>query len=396
MHTALSPARPWRQLLSLSLTHAVSDTFVGMIAPVIVPMRDRFGLSLAALIFVSSLLGFFANIFQIPLGHLRARWRDSRLICLGVMLAGTAVFIPSLPPGEAQVAVMVGLAILAGLGVAMVHPEGLRAVHGLNAVSSSLSTAVFTVAGFMGFAGGALISSSLTARFGLESLKWVYLAAPASAVLLVLSGIRLPLETETDQSCATPDSQSNIPAVPFAPLFVMAAVLTICSQIQATLLPSYLHEEAGFPLPFSGLSFTLFGIGGTVGAITWGALAPRIGHLRVLLFSSFAGAPLMALYLLLAPRSQAAAFLLIFTGFVVYTGYPLCVTLARYAFSSLRFGQRMGIISGGTWSIAAVALWALGPLTEHTGIGPLLHLIWIGYLAVGILTIVEIRRQRPA
>ena len=193
-----------------------------------------------------------------------------------------------------------------------------------------------------------------------------------------------------------PDARADIPAVPFAPLFVMAAVLATCSQIQAVLLPSYLHKEAGFPLPFSGLSFTLFGIGGTVGAITWGALAPRIGHLRVLLFSSFAGAPLIALYLLLAPRSQAAAVLLTFTGFVVYTGYPLCVTLARHAFSSLRFGQRMGLISGGTWAIAAVALWALGPLTEHTGIGPLLHLIWIGYLAVGILTVVEIRRQRPA
>ncbi len=397
MHSASSPARQWRQLLSLSLTHAVSDTFAGMIAPVIVPMRDRFGLSLAALIFVSSLLGFTANILQIPLGHLRARWRDPRLICLGVMLAGTAVFIPGLPPGAARVTVMTGLALVAGLGVATVHPEGLRAVHGLEAVSSSLSTAVFTVAGFMGFAGGALLSASLTARFGLESLKWCYLAAPASAVLLFLSGIRVPLETETDQTrCAMPDSRADIPAVPFAPLFVMAAVLATCSQIQATLLPSYLHKEAGFSLPFSGLSFTLFGIGGTVGAITWGALAPRIGHLRVLLFSSFAGVPLIALYLLLAPRSQAAAVLLTFTGFVVYTGYPLCVTLARHASSSLRFGQRMGIISGGTWAIAAVALWALGPLTGHAGIGPLLHLIWIGYLTVGILTVVEIRRQRPA
>jgi FSR family fosmidomycin resistance protein-like MFS transporter len=394
MEPASSPARQWHQLIVLSLTHAVTDIFVGMIAPVIVPMRDRYGLSLGMLIFVTSLLGFSANIFQIPIGCLRARWRDSRLICLGAMLAATAVFIPNLPPGAARVTLMSAIAVLSGLGVAVVHPEGLRALHGLDAISASLSTAIFMVAGFMGFAGGALLSATLTAHFGLESLKWVYLAAPVSAAALWLSGLRLPLDTETNQPAESPETHDNIPVVPFVPVFIMATVLATCSQIQATLLPSYLHDEAGLPLPFSGLSFTLFGIGGTIGAITWGALAPRIGHLRVLLFSSFAGAPLTALYLLLAPRSQAAAALLAFTGFIVYTGFPLCITLARYASSSLRFGQRMGIISGGTWGIAAVVLWILGPLAEKTGMGPLLHLIWVGYLATGFLTVVVIRRQR--
>ena len=396
MGNALSPTRHWRQLLVLSFAHAITDTFVGMIAPVLVPMRDRYGMSLALLIFVSSLLGFSANIFQIPVGHMRARFTSPVLICLGVLLAGAAVFIPCLPPGTANALVMSAIALAAGVGVAIVHPEGLRAVHGLDTIPSSLSTAVFMVAGFMGFAGGALISSMLTGYFGLNSLMWAYLAAPVAAAALFSSGIRLPLETEADQRKSALELRDNVPSVPFVPLFIMAAVLATCSQIQATLLPSYLHEEVGYPLPFSGLSFTLFGVGGMVGAITWGALAPRIGHLRVLLLSSFIGAPLTALYLLLAPRSQAAAALLTFTGFVVYTGFPLCITLARYAFSSLRFGQRMGLISGGSWGIAAVVLWVLGPITEYTGMGPLLHLIWIGYLAAGVLAIIEIRRQRPA
>ena len=385
--------RQWCQLLALTLAHAVADTFGGLVAPVLVPMRDHFGLTLALLIFVSSLLGFSANIFQIPVGHLRARWTSPGLICLGVLLAGTAVFITSLPPGPLCLLRMSLIALVAGFGIAVVHPEGLRAVHGLDKIPSSLSTAVFMVAGFLGFSSGALLSSTLTEHFGLQSIACLYTLAPVAAAPLFFSGIRLPIDTGKEKVKSALEQKENIPHVPFRPLFAMAATLATCSQIQATLLPSHLFKEAGYSLSFSGLSFTLFGIGGMVGAITWGALAPRLGHLRVLLFSTVIGAPLTLLYLLLVPYSKMDAALLAFTAFIVYTGFPLCITLARYADSSLRLSQRMGIISGGSWGIAAGVLWLLGPISEHTGMGPLLHLVWIGYLAAAVMVIWLQRRM---
>lgn len=385
--------RQWFQLLCLTLAHGVADTFGGLAAPILVPLRDHYGLAIPLLIFVTALLGFSANIFQIPVGHLRATWSSPLLICLGVLLAGTAVLLAALPTGPYCLLGMCLVALVAGFGIAIVHPEGLRAVHGLDKIPSSLSTAVFMVAGFLGFASGALLSSSMTEAWGLRSLVWLYAAAPLAAAPLFLSGIRLPVETDKPKTAL--EHKENIPSVPFWPLFVVAATLATCSQIQATLLPTFLHEEGHYTLSFSGLSFTLFGVGGTVGAITWGALAPRLGHLRVLLFATLAGAPLTLLYLLLAPHSKWAAALLVFTAFIVYTGFPLCITLARYADSKLRFGQRMGIISGGTWGTAAVALWILGPISEYTGMGPLLHLIWIGYLAAAVLIAIEIRRRRP-
>jgi len=387
-----SVSRQWRQLLALTFAHAVTDTFVGLIAPVLVPMHDRTGASLALLIFVASMLGFSSNIFQLPIGNMRSTWTHPLPICFGVLLAGAAVLIPCMPAGPHCVAWMSLVALAAGFGVAIVHPEGLRAVHGLDKISSSLSTAIFMVAGFLGFAGGALLSSTLTEHFGLTSLAWLYAAAPVAATLLFLSGIRLPIETEKAKTAL--EHKENIPSIPFWPLFMMAALLATCSQIQATLLPTYLHKEVGYSLSFSGFSFTLFGLGGMVGAITWGALAPRIGHLRVLLYSTLVGAPLTAVYLVLAPHTRLAAILLTFTAFIVYTGFPLCITLARYADSPLRFGQRMGLISGGSWGIAAVVLWTLAPVSEHTGMGPLLHLIWIGYLIAAALTVWLIRQRR--
>lgn len=389
-----SLTRQWCQLMALTLAHAIADTYVGIIAPVLIPMRDHYGISLALLIFIVSLLGFSSNIFQIPIGHLRASWTSPGLIGIGVLVAGVSVLIPCQPAGSFSVVRMSLLALTAGLGVATVHPEGLRALHGLDKIPASLSTSVFMVAGFTGFAGGALLSSTLTEHYGLAKLVWLYVAAPIAVVPLFLSGLRLPIETDKPKSVNK--HVENIPSIPFTPLFFMAALLATCSQIQATLLPSYLHEDAGYSLSFSGFSFTFFGLGCMVGAITWGSLAPRIGHLRMLLFSALVGAPLTLLYLLLAPHAASAVGLLAFTGFVVYIGFPLCITLARYADSPLRFGTRMGLISGGSWGIAAVVLWGLGPLTEYTGLGLPLHLVWIGYLGAALMTVRLLRQQREA
>lgn len=301
-----------------------------------------------------------------------------------MLLAGLAAFIPCLPVGPFSMAGIVALSLVAGFGVAAIHPEGLRAVHGLNLIPPSLSTAIFMVAGFAGFAGGAALSAGIVDSFGLDALAWLFLPAPAAALLLAASGVRLPVEEEGGGEAAV--NVEKMPAIHFGILFVLASVLATCSQLQATLLPSYLHEEAGYSLSFSGLSFTLFGLGGMVGAVLWGALAPRLGHLRVLLVSVLVGAPLTMLYLWMAPHTRNAAFLLAFTGFIVYTGFPLCVSLARHAASSLRVGLRMGLISGGTWGIAAATLWIVGPFAERMGFRIFLHLIWIGYLvAAGII-----------
>ncbi|MFA7171888.1 MAG: MFS transporter [Kiritimatiellia bacterium] len=369
----------WLQLLALTLTHAVADTYVGIIAPVLVPMQEHYqSISLSLLIVIASMIGFCSNIFQVPIGYIRATWSTPLLIAVGVLLAGTSVFIPNLPASSFSIYGMIAIAAVAGFGVATVHPEGLRAVHGLDLISPSLSTVIFMVAGFCGFASGAFLSSTITQYYGLTNLRWLYLAAPLSLIPLLATRIKLHVDTRRREDA--PEISSEMPSVPFLPLLLLGSVLATCAAIQATLLPTFLHKEAGYSLSFSGLSFTLFGIGGVVGAITWGTLVPRIGHLRLLIASSLLGAPLTALYLWLAPQSKLAVLLLMFTAFIVYIGFPICVTLARYAKSSLHFSQRIGLISGATWGAAAVFIWIISPLTAKIGFAPLLHLIWVGYL----------------
>ena len=48
-------SRQWRQLLALTFAHLIADVYVGLIAPVLIPMRDRYDVSLTALIVITSL-----------------------------------------------------------------------------------------------------------------------------------------------------------------------------------------------------------------------------------------------------------------------------------------------------------------------------------------------------
>lgn len=41
---------------------------------------------------------------------------------------------------------------------------------------------------------------------------------------------------------------------------------------------------------------------------------------------------------------------------------------------------RMGIIVGGTWGIAGIALLAIGQIASRIGLAPVMHLSWIFYL----------------
>jgi len=44
-------------------------------------------------------------------------------------------------------------------------------------------------------------------------------------------------------------------------------------------------------------------------------------------------------------------------------------------------GQRMAWMVGGSWGVSSLALMAVGPVADRFGTAPVLHLVWIAYLA---------------
>jgi FSR family fosmidomycin resistance protein-like MFS transporter len=349
------------QLLVLSAVHFFIDMFAGMLPPLLPAIREEFALSLSLGGLLVIALNMTSNGIQVLTGHTRARKRVPLFLHIGLIL-GAGICLLGLLPRTGYVFVpLFALALVSGCGVAVVHPEALRAVHHLRRIPSAVSTAVFMAGGFLGYASSGAVSTVLVSRFGLRGLYPLVLC-PAVGVLLVIF-LRIRLEIEPTLGNANKRLVSD-KRLPFWFIFAMAMPAAVSTIILASLLPTVLNE-LGFGLTFGGFSATMFGLGGAVGCFVWAALAHKKGELRCSIIALFLTVPFLVIYLIFIDKA-AAIWMVFGAGFCSISAYTLMITLARHT-SGPNLGRRMGFMVGGTWALANIVFLALLPVIEHLG-----------------------------
>lgn len=376
----------WGRLIVLSGVHFLVDMFGNMLPAILPVVRADFSLSLAMASFIPASLALTANGVQMLTGHLRADEHKPFFLHLGVFLASAVCIIALAPRSGAGVAMVVALGIVSGSGIAVAHPEGLRAVHTLSQIPAATSTAVFMTSGFLGFASGGVIAAALVSRFGLTGLYPLVLLPGVAMAAVVLSRVTLAVEAESDPN-GTPVAVSH--RLPFWLILVIGVPAAVSTTTILQLIPTHL-DTLGFALTFGGFSTAMFGWGGAVGPFAWAALALRKGDLPCSTFAFLLAAPFTFFYLLFI-ESRLAVGLLFGAGFFSMSAYILTITLARYA-RGLKLGQRMAGIVGGTWGIAYIVFMGLGVLADHIGTGPVLKLTPFGYALSGLIGLWAMRK----
>jgi FSR family fosmidomycin resistance protein-like MFS transporter len=382
----------WMQLLALAGVHFLIDMPGNMLPAILPKIRDEFALSLSVGSLVLVVLYLTANGAQILTGHLRPDKSKPVFLHLGLILASAIYLLALLPRSGVGLSAMFVLAIVSGLGIAIAHPEGLRAVHSLNHIAPAISTAVFMTGGFLGFAGGGAVSAVLVSNLGLAGLYPLLFCPVVGVLAIALLKVRL----STEQTASQMEAGGTVNAgLSFWLLLIMALPAAVSTTIVVLLLPTRLNE-LGFELTFGGYSATAFGLGGALGSFVWGAIAYRKGELRCATTALFLTIPLLVLYLLLIDR-RLAVLLLFGAGFCSISAYILMITLARYA-KGPNLGQRMAFIVGGSWALANVVFMGLAPLAEFFGTHLILGFAPLGYLcsgAFGLYIMLRIRRTVP-
>ncbi len=343
------------QLALLTAAHFTVDLISGFLPGILPVLLARFELSIGAGVWLVALCSFCANGFQIAAGYWRASAVKPLLIQLGIVLSCIFCFAGMIP--GSWVWLLVLLTVVLGFGVALVHPEGLRGVCAIDpkSVSPSIATPVFMLAGFFGYACGPLVSGMLVELNGLNGLLWMFL--PAALLLWALPRARIRLAVEKAEQ-GKKHASLSVPAFSFWQIFWLASLInTGCSIIQG-LLPSYLNLQ-GFSLVFGGFGALLFGAGTGCGALYTGKLIRKYPVIGCIQTEIAIGIPLLILYLLLA-HSAWALLLVPLTGALVGAGFPQLVVLVRSVPSKLSLGARMGLIVGGTWSVAGGLLLVVG------------------------------------
>ena len=365
-------------MLALAAVHFVVDLFSGMPPAILPAILDEFGWKLSRGAFVLVVLYLTCNGVQVLTGHVRSGKRQPLLMHLGLILAAGICLVAAIPGGKAAFPVMLLLAVVSGFGIAIVHPESLRAVHRLKRIPPSVSTAVFMAGGFLGYASGGGVSAFLVSRFGFHGLYPLVACSVVVIVLVFLLRIRLAVEPKTPNERAPRNPGAC--QLPFWLIFAMAMPAAVSTTILAVLLPTVLVDGLGFSLSFGGYSTTAFGLGGAAGAFFWAHVAHKRGELACTIAALFLAAPFLFIYLVLIGYGKAI-WILPAAGFCTIAAYTLMITLARHA-TGPTLGRRMGVMVGGTWALAYIAFMALLSAAErmHIGTQAILNLAPWGYL----------------
>ncbi|MGE5294554.1 MAG: MFS transporter [Solirubrobacterales bacterium] len=387
-----SPRVQWIQLIVLSSIHFLVDMFGNMLPAILPVIRADFAITLSTAGFIMAALSFASNGMQILTGRMRADKTSPLFLHMGLILAATICLIFLAPRSLGGVALLFVFGVVSGSGIAVAHPEGLRAIHTLDRIAPALSTAVFMTSGFFGFASGGMISALLVSSYGLKGLCPLVVCPIAAIAALFVARVHLSIE-ETGPTGNGGRSQPEPGALPFWMVLGIGLPAAVSTTVIQQLTPTYL-DELGFGLTFGGFSTALFGWGGGFGPFVWAAIAHRKGGLTSSTWAFFASFPFTVLYLLFV-RHSAAPWLLFGTGFSAMSAYILTITLARHAYG-VSLGLRMALIVGGTWGIAMIVFLMLAPIADRVGTGPVLWLTPAGYLMSGLLGLWMLRRYPEA
>jgi FSR family fosmidomycin resistance protein-like MFS transporter len=362
------------QLFVLAGVHFLIDLFASMLPPILPVIRDEFSLSLSRAGFILVALFIACNAIQPLVGHMRARKRRPLFLHLGLIVAASICLLDALPRTSSGFILMILLAVFSGIGIAIVHPEGLRAIHSLGRIPSAVTTAVFMAGGFLGYASGGAVSAFLVSRYGLKGLYPVILCPVIGIVLIISLKIRLAVERKDHRKDPT---QTENRRLSFWLIMAMAMPAAVSTTVLTSLLPTLLNE-LGFELTFGGYSTTMFSLGATLGAFVWAYIAAKKGELKCSVIALFLVIPFLIAYLVLI-EYKMAIWLLFGTGFCAMSAYILMITISRHT-TGLSLGQRMGFMVGGTWALAFIVFSALLPVAEHFGTNVLLRFVPLGYL----------------
>jgi FSR family fosmidomycin resistance protein-like MFS transporter len=366
------------QLLVLAGVHFLIDMFASMLPAILPAIRDEFSLSLSlgGLVLVVMLMA--GNGIQPLIGHLRANKRRPLFLHLGLILAVSICLLGALPRGSSAFSLIILLAVVSGCGIAIVHPEGLRAVHRLKHLPHAVSTAVFMAGGFLGYASGGAVSAYLVSRFGLQGLYPLALCPLIGIIMVIFLRVRLAVEHKSSNRKKDGAPQNRLP---FWLIMTMAIPAAVSTTVLANLLPTVLNE-LGFELTFGGFSATMFGLGGAIGSFVWANIARKKDELKCSIAALFLVIPFIVIYLIFI-SNRSAIWLLFGAGFCAIAAYILMITISRHA-AGLSLGQRMGFMVGGTWALANIVFMALLPAAEHLGSNFILKFTPLGYLFSGL------------
>ena len=354
-----------RLAVFLALVHAVNDVLTAVLGALLPTFEARFAISATTLALLVAVFTVSSSLTQPILGAL-ADWLGLRRVAAaGVVTAAVSL---SLAGPAASLPALFVLLLLGGLGSAGLHPAATSIVGSPTVRNPGLGVGAFTAGGMAGFAAGPVLILYLVSRFGADALVWLMVPG---VLLGVLTYVLLPDWEPHGTARIGALFDRHLLTGPTGLLAVAATLVSVAFITFTSAVPLWLVREHGLATdsPLLGWTLAAFSLAAGLGALTGGAVAPRLGRRATIVGSiSAAALPLVAL-LLLRPGTVLFFLVVVSGGLLIYASQPLLIVTAQET-APRAPAAAAGMVIGLSHGVAGGLYIGIGKLQDVIGLEP--------------------------
>ena len=382
--------------------HICVDTVQGGLAAIL-PFLVMYGgysyFEVSTLVLASN---FASAIIQPLFGWLGDRKARPWLMAAGVVLAGAGMAAIGVVPAYGMV---VAAAVVSGVGIAMLHPEGGRIANlagGADPVRKAQSMSLFSVGGQVGFCVGPIVTVAAVQAFGLAgTLVYLVFCLPYAAFMLRYNGRFSALGVGAPAAGAAASAPAASAAVPerwgaFSLVLGALSVRSIVYYGITSFAPLFVVGVLGQPENVGSSTITLFAFVGALATLGAGKVAAFV-RTPALMAGCFAVMALCLLAFAQVTSLPIALTLLVLLAVGVNLFNPPAITLGQ-DFVPAHLGMASGLSFGVAVCVGGCVSPALGALGDAAGLPAVMAALFalclagLGFsLAVGVAS-----QRRPA
>ncbi|THB81288.1 MAG: MFS transporter [Desulfobacteraceae bacterium] len=359
----------------LSLGHMVTDINQGALPALLPFFIAACDLSYTAAATIVLAANLASSIIQPLFGYAADRFSKPWLLWAGLLLAGIGLGMTGL---FENYPLILGLAIVSGIGIAAYHPEAAKQVNAHSGSRKNTAMSIFGVGGTIGFAIGPFLVTSAMIFWGLKGT--LILIVPVSIMALYMISQVSKLERVEGKSDCQDSGATGQVGTENWPAFTQLTLVVIGRSIVFyglnTFISLYWIDHLHQSKIMGSTALTIFAVSGVLGNLMGGTLADRFGSKKILLFG-FAGLAVLLPLFCMVDHAMLSLCLVFPIGIILYASYSPSIVLGQ-SYLPNRVGLSSGVTLGVAISIGGAATPIIGKIADAYG-------VWAGIMSLACL-----------
>lgn len=339
--------------LAVTAGHFINDAYGAMLTPLTPLLQSKFGVTIAAVTFLSSLYSLTSSVLQPLLGIIGERLDRRYAAALGPLMTGLGLTLMGFMPWFGLLLLLVAVA---GFGSGFFHPAGSAYVAQNSPPDKrGLWASIFSAGGTGGMALGPVFAS-----VGLTHLPWF---AVIGAVIAAITFAVTPSGRQQARRVSAAE-YIGIFRGPIVWLWLMAVLRSLASMGYNSMLPFILLAR-GFGQREVGLTLAVYAVASAVGGILGGRYSDRYGRTPVLRAAILSTIPFFAVLILSSPANPWFYPLTFLVGAAVNASIPVGVVTAQ-EYQPGHVAVASSIMMGFSWGFAGLLVFIVGAIADAT------------------------------